>query len=120
MTETTQDPAIRSRREFITALSPHEATWFLTDLAGRFPDVFDEVRQAVEGMWSRQPLPQVEIIYRESWRAEIWDDEIASREGWQVHCAEHGLLGSPPGWAYENSSRAHMVATRHRRKHAGE
>jgi hypothetical protein len=53
MTETTPDPlttAIRSRSRAIAAMTAEDMRWFLTELAGRFPDVFDEVRQAIEGM----------------------------------------------------------------------
>jgi hypothetical protein len=60
----------------------------------------DWERRAEAFLRSRPVLPQVEVIYLESWRAEIWAPEIPSRPGWQVRCAEHGLLGSPPEWAY--------------------
>jgi hypothetical protein len=50
MTETTPDPAIRSRSRAIAAMTEDEMRWFLTDLAGRFPEVFDRVRRAVEGV----------------------------------------------------------------------
>ncbi len=59
----------------------------------------------------------VELIYRESWRLDIWDDDVPSRPGWQVRCSVHGLLGNPPGWAYAERGRAHGVVTRHRQKH---
>jgi hypothetical protein len=52
MPETTPDPlpAIRSRSHAIALMTADDKTWFLTELAGRFPDVFDEVRRAVEGV----------------------------------------------------------------------
>jgi hypothetical protein len=31
-------------------MTPDDMAWFLTELAGRYPDVFDEVRRAIEGM----------------------------------------------------------------------
>lgn len=66
---------------------------------------------------SKPCAAHVEVIYRESWRAELWDDDTPSRPGWQVRCSVHGLLGSPQGWAYEDSTKAQMVATRHRNRH---
>ena len=57
----------------------------------------------------------VEVIHVESWRADSWDEDVPSREGWQVQCAVHGPLGSPPGWAYGRNRDAEAMATRHRR-----
>src|SRR5690348_1510338 len=57
-----------------------------------------------------------ELVYQESWRAEVWDDDVPSRPGWQVKCSVHGLLGRPPGWAYEAQHTAQQVRTRHLRR----
>jgi hypothetical protein len=54
MTETTPDPAIRSRSRAIAAMTENDMRWFLTELAGRFPDVFDEVRRAIDGAGERE------------------------------------------------------------------
>jgi hypothetical protein len=61
--------------------------------------------------------PTTRIICHESWRAEIWDDDTPSRPGWQVECAECGLL--KPDWAYASPGSAHSVATRHRQRWHG-
>jgi hypothetical protein len=66
---------------------------------------------------SKPCAAHVEVIHCESWRSELWDDDTPSRPGWQVRCSVHGLLGSPQGWAYEDSGKAQMVATRHRNRH---
>jgi hypothetical protein len=51
---TTPDPlsltAIRSRSRAIAAMTAEDMRWFLTEMAGRFPDAFDEVRRAIEGV----------------------------------------------------------------------
>ena len=55
--------------------------------------------------------PDTEFIYHESWRAEIWDDDIPSRPGWQVRCTACGIL--KPDWAYAEERTAKQTATRH-------
>lgn len=61
--------------------------------------------------------PEIEIIHRLRWRCMLWDADTPPREGWQVKCSEHGLLGNPAGWAYETHGRAQRVMAGHRAKH---
>ena len=58
-------------------------------------------------------MPETELVYHESWRDEIWDDDVPSRPGWQVRCSECGIL--KPDWTYAEERTAKQVATRHRR-----
>ena len=74
-------------------------------------------RETEEFLRDRLTGPRVEVIYLESWRSDLWDEDEPSRPGWQVRCAEHGFLGKPPGWAYASCGTANMVATRHRHRH---
>ena len=48
---TTPDPipAIRSRSHAIALMTADDMRWFLTELAGRFPNVFDAVRRTIDG-----------------------------------------------------------------------
>ena len=62
--------------------------------------------------------PVVRTIYRRSWRLDDWPEAVPSRQGWQVECSQHGLLGRPVGYAYATIGAARSVVTKHYLSHA--